>query len=210
MFREKPSGVSQTDYINKASEAFQAIRKEHFNFEHCVPHLEDIPKFNLYVTPIHPGQALSGKSVNNTIAGLGSNVCCPISQNKDKAIQRKNSSLTAGSSEEAKIVFGSLVEVNVKIYQEMKEKNSIQEKDLMLKNKWKLFSIFEEHGDERAEQILNELMACVHGVSGGDECSNGSFDNKLGSLVGDNSINMDMGDSGSFDSDYKWRLKLES
>ncbi len=72
---------------------------------------------------------------------------------------------------------------------------------MVLKNKWKLFTILDEHGDKRVEQILNELLACFDGVIGGDECNNSSRDNKLGSLVGDNAIDMDTGGSGSFNSD---------
>ncbi len=121
--------------MKKASEAFQAMRKLTFDFEHCVPYLEGIPNFNPYVTPLHPCQATSKNNVNNAIAGLGSNVCHPMGRNKMKASQRSNSSLIVSSGENAKVVLGSLVEVKEKIYQEITEKITIQKSDLMLKNK---------------------------------------------------------------------------
>ncbi len=59
----------------------------------------------------------------------------------------------------------------------------------------------DERGDARAEQILNDLIACIDGVSGGDECYNWRHDGKLGYHVRDNSTNTARGGSGILDSE---------
>ncbi len=67
----------------------------------------------------------------------------------------------------------------------------------MIKSKWKLFLTLNKHIDARAEQILNEFIACV---SGRDKLSNGMHDGKLGYHVRENLIITTQGGIGSLDS----------
>lgn len=46
----------------------------------------------------------------------------------------------------------------------------------------------DKSSNARAKQILHDLIACVNGVRGGDECSNGRHDGKLGYHIKNNSI----------------------
>ncbi len=55
--------------MKKPSLAYEAMRKEQFNFEHYVSYLEDVRNFNPYIRPIHPGQAFNEKTVKNTFDG---------------------------------------------------------------------------------------------------------------------------------------------